>query len=168
MKIVTMLVLDSDSMQPLRPQRAPVAGDNIIRFLPNGGTSREVYQLPVEVLQPQPLHVVVVNDPIVSGVITKGKIHIIPLNEKFSITASVALPDEENLILVFERVIKGGQEVVGDVRSIANINAGVLTTVGSFDVKGNYVLTQRRTNEAFANIGVPVEFVFNTIEFNVV
>lgn len=168
MNIVTMLVLDSDSMQPLRPQRAPVAGDNIIRFLPNGGTSKEIYQLPIEVIQPQPLMKIVVNDPAVTGVITKGRIHIIPLNEKFTITAKVALPDEENLILIFERVIKGGQEVVGDVRSVANISAGVLTTTGSFDIKGNYVLTQRRTNEAFVNIGVPVEFVFNTIEFNVV
>lgn len=94
-----------------------------------------------------------------------GDIWWMPENEAFTLTADVALPDSE-LMIMSERVING-DTVVDDMRFIANIANGQVTINGTFKTSGNYQITAERLNSGLARIGMPIELIFNKIEFDV-
>lgn len=94
-----------------------------------------------------------------------GGIWWMPENEAFTLTADVALPDSE-LMIMSERVVNG-DTVVDDMRFIANIANGQVTINGTFKTSGNYQITAERLNSGLARIGMPIELIFNKIEFDV-
>ena len=125
--------------------------------------SRKLFNPPVE---PEVTKLSLTNVAVTSASARKvGDIWWMPENEVFTLTADVALPDSE-LMIMSERVING-DTVVDDMRFIANIANGQVTINGTFKTSGNYQITAERLNSGLARIGMPLELIFNKIEFDV-
>lgn len=92
-------------------------------------------------------------------------IYWVKINTEFTLTADVALPDGDYMVMV-EQVVETNR-VIDDERFIANVTGGELTVVGAIDSKGNYVVTQERMNLAFDYTNQPVHLSFDKIEINV-
>ena len=108
-----------------------------------------------------------------------GSIYWIEKGVAFEITAecpksTILITDDNenpiltNMIVMAERVINGSQ-VVDDARFIASVGNGSLSITATFDVSGNYIISQKRINEGLQRIGAPwvVSIEGESIEFDV-
>jgi hypothetical protein len=93
-----------------------------------------------------------------------GEIYWIPVGTAWALTAGVALPDGQMMVMV-ERVVDATQ-AIDDIRFIASIANGQLTINGVFDKSGNYVITPERINRGLARINAPFRLAFDKIEFD--
>lgn len=106
-------------------------------------------------------NIVVQGDHVTLG---NGGIWWIPQNERFELTANVALPDTEMMIII-ERVANGSN-VIDDIRVKAQIIDGVVTINGVFSQSGNYQITAERLNAGLEIIEAPFRLAFDKVEFD--
>lgn len=93
-----------------------------------------------------------------------GDIWWLPQGEPFTLTANVALPDA-NMMIIIERVANGST-VIDDVRVKATIANGVVTINAAFAQSGNYQITAERLNAGLDTIGAGFNLAFDKIEFD--
>ena len=93
-----------------------------------------------------------------------GGIWWLPTNEQFTLSANVALPDSEMMIII-ERVVNGS-DVINDIRTKAVIANGVVTINASFSESGNYQITAERLNQGLEVIDAEFRLAFDKVEFD--
>ena len=93
-----------------------------------------------------------------------GNIWWIPQGEQFTLTANVALPDA-NMMIIIER-LANGSTVIDDIRVKASIASGVVTINAAFSQSGNYQITAERLNAGLDTIGAGFKLAFEKIEFD--
>tara|TARA_Y100000034_G_scaffold122881_1_gene168900 strand:+ start:3102 stop:3650 length:549 start_codon:yes stop_codon:yes gene_type:complete len=113
---------------------------------------------------PVPLPVLQVTNVNVSSGMLVGSIHWVPIGAVWVLTANVALPDSQMMIMV-ERIVDASTPV-DDVRFIANISEGILTINGVFEKSGNYVISAERLNRGLSRIGALFRLEFESVEFD--
>ena len=99
-----------------------------------------------------------------SAELGSGNIWWLPQNEPFTLTANVALPDA-NMMIIVERVANGSI-VIDDMRVKATIANGVVTINAAFAQSGNYQITAERLNAGLDTIGAGFNLAFDKIEFD--
>lgn len=93
-----------------------------------------------------------------------GSIWWLPQGEPFALTANVALPDTQMMIII-ERVANGST-VIDDMRVKASIVDGVVTINAALANSGNYQITAERLNQGLETIGAPFRLAFDKVEFD--
>jgi len=97
-----------------------------------------------------------------------GAIYWIPTKKPFTLTANVALPDSE-MMMIIEQVVRqdnGAYNAISDIRVKASIVSGVVTIQAQFDSSGNYRIKAERLNMGLDEIGAPFNLAFDLIEFD--
>ena len=93
-----------------------------------------------------------------------GNIWWLPQGEPFTLTANIALPDTQMMIII-ERVANGST-VIDDMRVKASIANGVVTINAALAHSGNYQITPERLNQGLETIGAPFRLMFDKVEFD--
>jgi len=147
-----------------------IKGDYPVGYIYSEGifSSPEKIVVPVEdiigVASPKPV-LPMTNLVVSSEAILTGNIYWLTKDVAATVTADLALPDGEYMIIA-ERVVDATQ-VIDDTRFVATVAEGVLTMTVKFEVTGNYLFSATRMNKGLDRIGSPVHLSFDDVEFDV-
>ena len=95
-----------------------------------------------------------------------GSIHWAKKGQEITLEASGALPDGQ-LMLIIEKAVSAGSNVINDTRIIVNIDNEVLMASFTLPQTGNWFVTADRVNRGLEYINMPFRLNFDTIEFDI-